>query len=1323
MPFDLSTAQEVDEPTGGFDINSAQIVDDSSPSETVYRQETGEVINAPSDLQPKEIEYLDDTQNKGAESGLGFNSVKDFIFGAPEAAKTGAVRTGVQIASDLEVGFTRQVGEAQKAVFAGEEPDLSIWGLLLGSTTQHSILQARLAKKVFGEEFVKEAGVEQANKVINSSKNIQESNDKFIAEMFPKKEGGLGVVQDIFGGFTTILASVGLTVATKSPAASTAFFSEIQENAIFNESMEKGFNNLDASEVAVNAKTIEGGLEALGGTAVLQIFKNGKGIVRHAGVALEEAVQEFFQTGGEEAVTQMAGVRDVDLLGAVKNMFYSAFIGFVGGGSSSVIISTITKQGEEKGLPKEVAANVAKNIEKQMPAINNEVITALEDQISPLKDTKEAEANFVEQAKEVFKPEPTDEKRIAAKARAEEISELLLDEDTKLSEVNQKIKSKDIVEGTPEYDTLIKEKKAINKERNKLKRERSGLDEIGLGQQAQTLRGFIKRLGGIKDIGGDLKSRDFNKKGVMRGVINNKTGVTLDAAREVAVEAGFIQEVEGDQEAITTTDDLLNMLDREAGGQDAFRKDQADLFTARKEKEEAAKQLDEEDYILEGIEEFAKESGFDINRQEAITVFELERDGVTFEDAIVHVVEQREEIVEPIAEEEKPALPEAVTEDKEFMEDVEKISEQETGLVSNKQAGKVSIFFKDFGVGIERVLTPISTRIKAIDERLFNRFRRFEFNLKRAVIADHDDILPFLKSIQKLDKDTWIALDLAMKNGDEGVIHEIAVANNITEELAAVEKVLDDIFDRAVAVGMDIKYRWDFFPRRVKDVAGLLDHLRGTEYWSVIQEAITNKEKRLDKSLTNEERIVVVNQLLKGFNVEGLSLAKKGVFKERSIEKITVEINQYYETSDQALLSYIAIANDAIETSRLFGRGQDIDGASNIDDSVGFFVNDMVNKGQISTRQANVLKEIFHARFNSGRMGYIASAIRDLSYIDVMGSPLNAITQIGDLATSLYNAGVIRTAIALPRAVVNKSKVNLKDVGVEHIAEEFASGSFTSQAVTGVFKATGLHKIDSIGKLVLVNSAFSKFTSQAKKGNKKLLSDLDLMFEGEAGQVRQDLIDGNITENVRFMLNNKLLDMQPMAKSEMPQYYLTNGNLKILYMLKTFTIRQLDIYRREVFSQLNKARKTGDPVLAAQAMGNLVRLAGFWIVMGSSADYMKDWLRSFFDGDEIEEPEDYVLDNILKAFGFSRYQLNMVAKTSPIEVGQQMFLPPAKFFINVSKDFRSAGSKKGLDANNSRSIRSIPIGGELYYFWFGGGRGSQKKKKGRKRSSDPLAGL
>ena len=68
---------------------------------------------------------------------------------------------------------------------------------------------------------------------------------------------------------------------------------------------------------------------------------------------------------------------------------------------------------------------------------------------------------------------------------------------------------------------------------------------------------------------------------------------------------------------------------------------------------------------------------------------------------------------------------------------------------------------------------------------------------------------------------------------------------------------------------MDVKYRWEFFPRRVSDVAGLMDHLHGSEPWNAIQEVFSLREGKLDRVLTPEERVVIINNLVE-FGVVGL---------------------------------------------------------------------------------------------------------------------------------------------------------------------------------------------------------------------------------------------------------------------------------------------------------------------------------------------------------------------------------------------------------------------------------------------------------------------
>ena len=667
----------------------------------------------------------------------------------------------------------------------------------------------------------------------------------------------------------------------------------------------------------------------------------------------------------------------------------------------------------------------------------------------------------------------------------------------------------------------------------------------------------------------------------------------------------------------------------------------------------------------------------------------------TVEEIAAVLKEERAETARKKAEKGQAAPPSPL-----FLDDVQTIKENEKGLFGGKMLPK---FLTDFGKGLERALTPISTRIKNINHKLFVRIRRFEFDVKTNVIADNEALAPFLEKLGKLDEDTQIAFDIAMKNGDVALMNFYAQENNMVEELQQVRDLLDAIFKRAEDVGMSVNYRSDFFPRNVNDYEGLMKLLRGVDDWNVIEQEISKRESQTGP-MTEVEKISAINDFLRGIEGENFELTQLGVFKERKLESISPAMDEFYDKTDQSLLSYIRTVNQSIQLSKLFGKGMDIDGTSNIEESLGDFIKGMSDRGEITTDQVETLKEILTARFNEGRMGWITGAARNLSYIDTMGNVFSAITQFGDLATAAYNSGLFRAASELPRAIAGKGPIDLHEIGIDAISEEFVHATMTSKAVNTVFKFSGLSKIDRVGKLTLVNSAVSAAQRKAKKNDKAFLAELDAMFDSNAPRALEAFKSGEITDDVKFYAFNTLLDFQPMAQSEMPQYYLSSGNLKIMYMLKTFTIRQLDIYRREVFSGLTKAARTGDVKLAAKSMKNFVRLAGFWIVMGSTADWMKDYIKSMFGDSEIEEPEDYVVDNILKAFGFSRYQLNMVGKSGPAEVVTQMFIPPRKFLNNVAKDFRTF-NKDGLTLENSKSIRSIPLAGELYYFWFGAGSG------------------
>ena len=86
------------------------------------------------------------------------------------------------------------------------------------------------------------------------------------------------------------------------------------------------------------------------------------------------------------------------------------------------------------------------------------------------------------------------------------------------------------------------------------------VDEKPLDEKvhAETLLAFLKRLGGVKDSGGDLSGRSLHR--AYPGLVNNKRGMELDDARAAAAEQGYLGGDVDHAMATTTVSDLLDAL-------------------------------------------------------------------------------------------------------------------------------------------------------------------------------------------------------------------------------------------------------------------------------------------------------------------------------------------------------------------------------------------------------------------------------------------------------------------------------------------------------------------------------------------------------------------------------------------------------------------------------------------------------------------------------------------------------------------------------------------------------------------------------------------
>jgi hypothetical protein len=641
-------------------------------------------------------------------------------------------------------------------------------------------------------------------------------------------------------------------------------------------------------------------------------------------------------------------------------------------------------------------------------------------------------------------------------------------------------------------------------------------------------------------------------------------------------------------------------------------------------------------------------------------------------------------------------------------------------LASNKKGtlgNNIKKAAEKVGKGVDVFAGAISTRLENIDPSLKARLRKFEFDALQSVKRDMDNVLPFSKKIKKLKPDTYKDLDFAMKNGDTAKINEIIDGNDLRAEYDKVRKVLDDIYERANSVGFDIGYLPNYFPRMINDASGFLEFMAQRDDWSAIDEAIQQKEMALGRTLDLQEKVQMINTLIRGYSGGKITLSGVGNMKSRIIDLITPEMNQFYQDANSSLLRYIDVVNEKIEARKFFGKERPIDKKedqfNNLDDSIGYFTTQLYSEGKLTVAQEQELKDILTARFNPGAVGPIAGIFRNMSYIDVLGSPINAVTQIGDMAFTAYNAGIIKTAKSLPASLIGKAQISKEDIGLmrSQISAELTNNNRTAQLVDTVFRLTGLTAIDRIGKETLINSSFLKYQELAQRDPEKLKREIKDIFntgrpEDSPDAVVEDLQAGRITENVKYLVFNELLDFQPIALSEVPQKYLSSGNGKIFYMLKTWTLKMFDVYRREVFQTMKVDKKQG--VL------NMLKLTTFLVLFNGMADEIKDFMLG-----RKTTMEDRTIDQLLKIAGFSRYSVSQAQRKGLGSTALEQITPPAQAIDNITRDAISMliDHEESVKINKLRSIREIPLIGEFYYWWFG--KGIETKERERKRNLKP----
>jgi hypothetical protein len=629
-------------------------------------------------------------------------------------------------------------------------------------------------------------------------------------------------------------------------------------------------------------------------------------------------------------------------------------------------------------------------------------------------------------------------------------------------------------------------------------------------------------------------------------------------------------------------------------------------------------------------------------------------------------------------------------------------------------------------------LVPTSSRLIRMNAAIGHRLRKMEFEKIYEAGIYKQRVIPFLEKLSLMSEDDQKVFKVAIMNSDKALTEGFIKQYGMEAEWKATRKVLEEIRQRYRRLGYDIGSIEDYFPRKVLDYSDLLKEMTGKDY-DELSILLAERELEMQKKkmeFTEEDKNRVATNWLKG---KASKFDKKpSSAKERKIDDIT-QWEKHYANPAHALFSHIEDATRIIAENRFFGKDgvweevwvedkylAEKEGVEtmmvkriqykklNLKDSVGNYLLEARAKGQISIEQAEEIKRILNGYFSYTMSSAFIRSVKSAGYITLMSNFGSALTQFGDLYGAIYEGGLANTLGSIGKSIgARDQQITRENMGLERMGAEFERGDsdgFADRMAKGVeitFKATGLTIVDALGKESITNATMMRIRDQAATGklsarNKERIVNI---FGADSDAVVKKLAEGVKDDpDIMLLAFNILSDWQPATRAEMPLSYQENPNGRLLYTLKSFTIRMLDAFRRESWDEVRRGNKL-------KGATQLLRLAFIFWSINMPVDWIKDFIYN-----RRSNLSDIMVDNLWKLVGLTRYQIYYMKEKPGPEGAAKLAFPPLPWVELPMTDLVTWREKvakgENMTFDDFESVRMIPFFGKELYWWVG--RGDKK---------------
>lgn len=630
----------------------------------------------------------------------------------------------------------------------------------------------------------------------------------------------------------------------------------------------------------------------------------------------------------------------------------------------------------------------------------------------------------------------------------------------------------------------------------------------------------------------------------------------------------------------------------------------------------------------------------------------------------------------------------------------------------------------------EKTQTQISKTVQSTQEAVNNispqagiKLKRMEMNINAKTNERAQEAKPFLDKYKELSKQDKQDLTLYLSN--KGEIYEerrdaLLKEKGMTEEYAKVKGIFDEVFAEAEELGLNSFTQLEsYFPRYVKDMDGLVKELRKQGEWGQVQEAIEVARNKADKNGepfgTNDEAQVITDIINTG-RIPSAVARKPGAMKKRTIDTLSPSMIQYYSESPEALGKYIVEMTEKIEVAKMLGQtnrrseikkikslAKKIDEATTdkqreklinqmevlqeklpnyneaIEEGLGNIIGQEIKDGKINEKQEKRLKELLRARITQTGTGRAVSILRTGALLGSLTQMTTGIRQISDNAWTAYQYGGMNTLRAAVKIGTGKGDIKENPFDFQSSIKEFSQ---QPKIVDKALQASGLQYLDAFSKKVNLQAAIE--AARDPKNEKKFMEKWEPILGDNTEQTLKDLREGNTTEDTKYVLFSSITDFQPASLSEMPERYLTAGNGRIGYLLKSYSIKSANNFYREGIKKIREGDTKG-------GIKNLVHLGTIFALANASTDWIIDWLNG-------REPDfsDSMVDSMLTLAMTSRYTLDKGAREGYLEatlgnmmVPVQLVDLPLTDLINLLSGEPTYGSLKLLPAVGSMTYNNL----------------------------------